>query len=305
VRLAILCSVICAAVTSAALSTPPTLATTGTPPVAAHTAARAPVVTIAGDIAGSMRGDLQTGALIRRINPTYALTAGDEAYENGTAADYAQYDQSWAAFKTKTRPTPGNHDYHVAAGTPPYYYTYFAGQLPAENGGQYYAFNVGRWRLYSLNCEIDCSASSAQVAWLRNDLATAGAGRHKMAYLHRPRFSCGHHGSSTRPAALWNVLLSARVDVVVAGHDHVYERYPRMDATGAPSDTGMVSFVVGTGGASHDALGAGSDPGCALARFRQNTQFGVLRLRLAATTFAWAFIATDNRVLDAGTQPTL
>ena len=274
-------------------------------PIARPAAAQGPVVTIAGDIAGSLRGDLATGALVRRINPTYALTAGDEAYEDGTAANYTQYDQSWAQFKAKTRPAPGNHDYHPAAGSPPYYYTYFAGQLPAENAGQYYAFDIGRWRLYSLNCEIDCSASSAQAAWLRNDLATAGAGKHKLAYLHRPRFSCGHHGSSPRPAALWDALLAARADVVVAAHDHLYERYPRMSSTGALSDTGMVSFVAGTGGASHDPIGTGSDPGCALARSRQNTQFGVLRLTLEANAFTWAFIATDNSVLDSGTQPTL
>jgi hypothetical protein len=306
VRLARLLLVqICVLAVGAAVSSPPTEATTGHAPAAVRAAARAPVVTIAGDIAGSLRGDLETGPLVQRINPTYALVAGDEAYEDGTAADYAQYDQSWARFKAKTRPTPGNHDYHAAAGSPPYYYTYFAAQLPGANGGQYYAFDVGRWRLYSLNCEIDCSATSAQAAWLRNDLATAGAGKHKMAYLHRPRFSCGHHGSSTRPSALWDLLLTARADVIVAAHDHLYERYPRMSSAGTPSATGMVSFVVGTGGASHDAIGTGSDPGCALAGFRQNTRFGVLKLTLATNAFSWAFIATDNGVLDSGTPRTL
>jgi len=92
---------------------------------------------------------------------------------------------------------------------------------------------------------------------------------------------------------------------MVAGYDHLYERYPRMNSTGALANTGMVSFVVGTGGASHDTIGAGSDPGCTLARFRQNTQFGILMLTLASNGFSWAFVATDNRVLDTGTQRTL
>jgi len=119
VRLARLLLVqICVLAVGAAVSSPPTEATTGHAPAAVRAAARAPVVTIAGDIAGSLRGDLETGPLVQRINPTYALVAGDEAYEDGTAADYAQYDQSWARFKAKTRPTPGNHDYHPAAGSP-------------------------------------------------------------------------------------------------------------------------------------------------------------------------------------------
>jgi hypothetical protein len=298
-------ALVCALVSGAAVGSQPTDATTATRPAAAVAAAATdPVVTIAGDITGHQRGDFATGALVQRINPIYVLTAGDHAYPDGTPADFQKYDESWAQLKAKTRPTPGNHDYHPPAGSPPYYYTYFADQLPAENGGQYYAFDVGRWRLYSLNCEIPCPASSDQVAWLRDDLATAGAGRHKMAYVHRPRYACGTHSSSTKPDALWDILLAARTDVMVAAHVHNYQRYPRMNSDAAPSDTGMVSFVVGTGGASLNATDAGNE-GCALAQFLQSTQFGVLKLTLGANAFTWAFVATDNTVLDTGTQATL
>ena len=44
-------------------------------------------------------------------------------------------------------------------------------------------------------------------------------------------------------AALWRTLARAGADVVLAGHDHHYERF-------APID-GIRSFVVGTGGRSH------------------------------------------------------
>lgn len=281
-------------------------ARTITTPVAAA-AATEPVVTIAGDITGGARGDIATAALVQRINPDYALTAGDNAYPDGTAADYVRYDQSWGQFKAKTRPAPGNHDYHPAAGSPPYYFTYFAGQLPAENAGQYYAFDVGAWRLYSLNCEIDCSATSGEAAWLRNDLATSGAGKHKLAFLHRPRYSCGPtHGSSTTPRALWDILLAARADVVVAGHDHNYQRYPRMTSNGALSNAGIASFVAGTGGESLTTLtGTETTQGCALAQFNQSSRFGVLKLTLGTGSFRWAFVATDDTVIDSGTQPTL
>ena len=269
--------------------------------------AAAPVVTIAGDIADSQGGDIGTAALVRRIDPAYVLTAGDNAYPDGRAVDYQNYDQAWGPFRAKTRPAPGNHDYHRAAGSPPYYYTYFAGALPAANAGQYYAFDVGRWRLYSLNCEISCSATSPEAAWLRNDLATAGTGRHKLAFLHRPRYSCGpSHGSSTTPDALWDVLLAARTDVVVAAHDHNYQRFPRMNSDGAGAAAGMVSFVAGTGGTGLNSLtGTERTEGCALAQFHQGTRFGVLELTLRAKAFTWAFVATDGSVLDSGTQATL
>jgi predicted phosphodiesterase len=265
-----------------------------------------PVVAIAGDIAGEQRGDAKTARLVEAIDPDYVLTAGDNAYPDGTASDYQRYDATWGRFKDKTYPAPGNHDYHDEAGDPPYYYTYFADRLPREHHGEYYAFDVGSWRVYSLNCEISCSESSDQARWLAGDLATAGDGRHKMAYLHRPRYSCGTHGSSDEPAALWDVLLEARTDLVVAGHDHNYQRYPRMDSDGEQTDDGIVSFVAGTGGKNfYEISGEESEEGCPLARRHVDDRFGVLRLTLGRNSFSWAMIAVPNTVLDSGTTPTL
>ncbi|HSR22304.1 MAG TPA: metallophosphoesterase, partial [Candidatus Eisenbacteria bacterium] len=239
--------------------------------------------------------------------PGHVFTIGDNAQEVGAASEYTNcYDPYWGAFKDRTRPAPGNHDYHDQAGNPPYYFTYFAARLPAENGGKYYAFDAGTWRLYSLNCEIDCSASSPQVAWLRQDLRTHGAGRHKLAYLHRPRYSCGTHGSSDKPAALWQALLAARADVVASGHDHNYQRYPRMDADGRPSPAGIVSFVAGTGGGDlYRISGSEHEQGCALAQYTDSAVHGVLALTLGARSFSWRFVSTDGRTLDAGTATTL
>ncbi len=265
-----------------------------------------PVVTIAGDIAGGNRGDSAT-AHWSSASIRIRLDRRGQRLPDGTAADYQKYEQSWGQFKAKTRPTPGNHDYHAAAGSPPYYYTYFAGQLPTENAGQYYAFDVGGWRLYSLNCEISCSATSAQAAWLRNDLATAGAGKHKMAFLHRPRYSCGPDAwILTTPRALWDTLLGARADIVVAGHDHNYQRYSAdgLDRRRRERGHGVVRGRHRGRGPDQrhrhrDRRGMRSRP------FHQGSQLGVLKLNLGATSFSWAFVATDDSVLDSGTQPTL
>ena len=40
------------------------------------------------------------------------MTLGDNAYEDGTAADFREcYDPSWGKYKARTKPAPGNHDY--------------------------------------------------------------------------------------------------------------------------------------------------------------------------------------------------
>jgi len=70
------------------------------------------VVVAAGDIAScESKGDEATAHLLARIGGT-VLTLGDNAYEDGTAADFRQcYDPSWGKYKARTRPAPGNHDY--------------------------------------------------------------------------------------------------------------------------------------------------------------------------------------------------
>lgn len=265
------------------------------------------VVALAGDIATSDDQDAATARLAERLDPDLVLTLGDNAYPDGTRSDFARrYTPTWGRLLARTRPSPGNHDYHDEAGDPPYYFTYFAAQLPPDNGGQYYAFDAGTWRLYSLNCEIDCSASSAQVAWLRDDLRTKGAGRHKLAYLHRPRYSCGTHGSSGKPKALWRALLAARADVVASGHDHNYQRFPRMDADGHRRADGIVSFVAGTGGGGlYRISGREHEQGCALAQHTDSEAHGVLVLTLGSGSFSWRYATTSGRTPDSGTAATL
>src|SRR5207249_3813098 len=75
----------------------------------------------AGDIADC---DAEpTAALLDNI-PGTVFTAGDNAYSDGSAANYAQcYDPSWGRHKTRTRPAPGNHDYHTSGATG--YFDYF------------------------------------------------------------------------------------------------------------------------------------------------------------------------------------
>src|SRR6266700_3011624 len=72
----------------------------------------------AGDIAESGTDNqlnaTSTGDLIRNANPAAVFTLGDNAYNDGSATDYAtKYDPTWGSFKAKTHPAPGNHEYHA------------------------------------------------------------------------------------------------------------------------------------------------------------------------------------------------
>ena len=74
-----------------------------------------PVAVVAGDIADDGSGDTGAAQVVQSVNPDLVLTTGDNAYPDGTLGDYTRwYQPTWGAFAAKTRPTPGNHDYHSA-----------------------------------------------------------------------------------------------------------------------------------------------------------------------------------------------
>jgi hypothetical protein len=245
-------------------------------------AADAARVTAAGDIAecGSS-ADSATGNLVRAIDPAVALTLGDNVYPDGAPARFSNcYDPAWGSFRSKTRPSPGNHDYETAHAAG--YFGYFGRRAgPCCRG--YYKFDIGRWRLYSLNSERNIAA---QVKWLRHDLR-AHPRRCTVAYWHRPRFSDSTvHGDSTSVDPLWDVFAANGGDIVLAGHDHDYQRFPRIN--------GVRSFVVGTGGASHYNVSPRR-----VAAYEES-HFGVLRLTLRRGYYSWAFRRVGAPAFDAG-----
>jgi len=100
------------------------------------------------------------------------FAAGDIAYERGTAAELAGcYHPTWGRFRTRTQPVPGNHDYGTPGAAP--YFAYFGSRAGSPSQG-WYAYDVGSWRVYSLNSNctaVGCGTGSPQEQWLRADLA--------------------------------------------------------------------------------------------------------------------------------------
>jgi hypothetical protein len=254
------------------------------PPPPPPPPAGAAVLVGAGDIAEcDSNGDEATAALLDGIAGT-VFTAGDNAYGEGTAAEFSScYQPSWGRHKQRTRPAPGNHDYNTS-GASGYFGYYGAAAGPPGRG--YYSYDLGDWHVVSLNSNIDMSAGSAQGQWLRADLA-ASTRRCALAYWHHPRFSSSDgHGSSTEPQPLWDALYEAGAEIVVSGHNHVYERFAPQ-TPGGQSDPvrGIREFVVGTGGTGLHGFGgaiANSE-----VRYRGH---GVLKLTLRPNGYDWQFI---------------
>lgn len=244
----------------------------------------------AGDIAvcGSS-GDDETAALLDGI-PGTVFTLGDNAYPNGSTSDFANcYDSSWGRHKARTRPSPGNHEYGTASASG--YFSYFGSSAGAQGQG-YYSYDLGDWHIIVLNSNtncttISCAAGSAQEQWLRQDLA-ANTKSCTLAYWHHPRFNSGAaHGNSTAVAPFWDALYQYNAEIVLNGHEHVYERFgPQAPDGTADAARGIREFVVGTGGADHYSFGTPKPNSEA----RNNTANGVLKLTLRSGGYDWQFV---------------
>ncbi len=239
----------------------------------------------AGDIAScSSSGDEATATVLDNIAGT-VFTLGDNAYESGTATEFANcYDPSWGRHKTRTRPSPGNHDYVTSGASA--YYAYFGANAGSPSTG-YYSYDLGDWHIIALNSNIARTTGSTQEQWLRADLA-ANTKSCTLAYWHHPRFSSGlEHGDDVSMQPLWQALYDANADVILSGHDHDYERFaPQTPAGVADPARGIREFIVGTGGRSHYSLGTLK----ANSEIFDATTYGVLKLTLAAGSYNWQFV---------------
>jgi hypothetical protein len=248
------------------------------------------VIAGAGDIATRRSDDEQTAVLLDRIDPDVVFTTGDNAYPDGTLSDFENYyHPTWGRFKARTRPTPGNHDYHTEGASG--YFTYFGSRAP----GPYYSYDLGGWHLVALNSEISMEAGSPQHAWLRKDLATSDS-RCTLAYWHRPRYTSGKYDDFTSTIPLWQLLYADGAELVLNGHDHNYQRYRPMNPNGQmDTGRGIREIVVGTGGAGLYALRSDSRRDTAQARVH-----GVLELTLRPDGYDWTFHPVSGSFSDSG-----
>jgi hypothetical protein len=275
-----------------------------------------PVLVGAGDIASCGRtGDEATASLLEGLNGTAVATLGDNAYESGTALEFSDcYNPSWGRLKARTMPSVGNHEYSpLSGGVAQPYFDYFSAKngfsLPAapvpnalDNnhgltvGEGYYSYDLGAWHVVVLNSNCSfvvgggCAAGSDQEQWLKADLA-AHSNACTLAYWHHPRFSSGLHGDTSSVAAFWDDLYQAGADVVLNGHDHVYEHFVPLNPSGQTDPAqGISQFTVGTGGAELTEF-AGDN---SLSDVQIAGANGVLVMELHRDGYNWQFVTTPN-----------
>jgi hypothetical protein len=300
---------------------PELIVETGTPPPPPPPSGD-PVVVVGGDIgcapddANYNGGNGTTGfchmknsaGLIGQINPTAVLMVGDGQYNSGSLTNYrASYDPTWGVYKSKTKPTVGNHDYGTSGAGG--YYTYFGTSASPQQSGctsnclGYYSFNVGAWHLVSINSECSrlnggagCAVASPQETWLKNDLKN-NSKPCTIVFDHRPRWSSNSFATADI-APLVNDMYVAGVDLLLSGHSHSYERFGSQNPSGGADANGVREFVVGTGG----AFFTGFSTVVANSQVHKSNIFGVMKLTLHSNSYDWSFVADSSTPYsDSGT----
>jgi acid phosphatase type 7 len=274
-------------------------------PSKANDAAQTFTLVGAGDIATCkhLQSAEATAKLIEQI-PGTVFAAGDLAYEKGSPTEFKDcYDSTWGKFKARTKPALGNHDY--GGPTADGYFQYWGAQAGPEGKG-FYSYDLGRWHIVVLNTNCGkkrmggCGKDSAQETWLREDLA-----KHPdaciLAYGHHALFSSGvlkDHALHPLMRPLWQDLYAAHADLILAGHEHSYERFAPQDPDGKPDPAhGIREIVAGTGGRSHDPLGLPTSN----SEVREWMTYGVLQLTLAPGKYHWEFIPVEGQTFhDSG-----
>ena len=250
----------------------------------------------AGDIATDNNHDAETARLIQNRAPASGewcvFALGDLAYPNGTYREFVNYyEPTWGAFKNRTYPVPGNHEYHTrnAAG----YFRYWGARAHGPNG--WYKVTIGDWSVYAINSELSIGSGSSQYQWLKGELSRDNA-QCSLIIDHRPRYSYGPHGNKDWMDDVWDLFYQHGGELFLSGHDHTYQRFYPLNDRGTQDDShGVVQFVVGTGGADLYDLPADNT----LAK-GVDDKYGVLELELYPDRYAWRFVDVDGNVLDQG-----
>ncbi len=196
-------------------------------------------VAVIGDMGEGSPAEARTAAQILKWAPTHVATVGDNVYPHGREKDWARrFDPYYERLRMSTTwmPALGNHDYYDGDLTP-----YFA-RFPHLKGQAYYSWSLGPAQFFVLDSEQRLDGASAQHAWLAAELAKSTA-PYKVLQLHRPMVSsrAGAIGRNMH-GSLGPLLAKHGVQLVLAGHEHGYERSKRVNGT--------VHMVSGGGGAA-------------------------------------------------------
>ncbi len=223
-------------------------------------------------------------ANFKRYSPNFILHTGDLVV-NGT-----RYELWGREFFGPTvnvldeipfLPSIGNHE---ADGDKYVFYM----RLPGKE--RFYSYDLGPVHVLALDFHYE-KETDAQFAFAEQDLMASKA-PWKVVYLHYPVFNVGGHATGWGHASYLPLFHRAKVDLVVTGHSHIYERFLPIAGENGEDAWPITHITTGGGGAPL----APSYPHPALVSYASTNHF--VLFEATETTLKGRVITTNNAVFD-------
>jgi len=231
---------------------------------------------VMGDLGQTIDSNATIQQVINSVNTRGVVSnmiIGDLAYADsqghGSGDTQTRWD-SWGklaeplASQTPLMVAAGNHEVEQE-GAPPATQTRFlafdkrfampANESGATEGNQYYSYELGSVHVIMMNSFTDYDESSLQFKWFNGDLAKIDRSKTPwiVVGMHAPFYNSNrkHHDEPEEIGmrqVYEDILLSAEVDVIFAGHVHAYERMHNVKHNKTDLVDGLLYINVGDGG---------------------------------------------------------
>ena len=173
--------------------------------------------------------------------PEFVLHSGDLVM---AGKDYGLWSKEFfdpligVADRVPILPVPGNHEEDLKN---------YRGYFPVGGSNRWYSFDAGPVHVLALDYHFE-STTNEQFRFAQKDLRESTA-PWKIVFLHYPVFNYGHHNSGWGHRSYLPLFHEARVDLVLAGHTHMYERIRPVAPTNQPGAWAIACITTGGGGA--------------------------------------------------------
>jgi len=245
-------------------------------------------------------------------NPDFVLHTGDLVQYGDSETDWKDFFKAEQNL-SKSRvfmPTMGNHE--VQPGGQPYYYFFdlYADGLAVPDNGmsaygpRTYSFDYGNTHhiiisSYQINAALERD-------WIAADLAAAAANpdiEWIFAYMHKPLYTAGQWPADKAVLALWGPVFDQYgVDMVFAGHNHIYERsYPINNDQIVSPGAGTIYTTCGLGAAPGGSWNSGSPDAPFIETWSTPSKTGATYITINGSSLSAELITVDNAVLDTFT----
>jgi hypothetical protein len=245
---------------------------------------------VVGDTGTGSRQQNELAAVMLRFWQAFpfefALLVGDNMYGSEKAADYkVKFEDVYKPLldnKVKFYAALGNHDESNQR-----FYDHFN-----MSGEEYYQFKKGGVSFYALNSNY---MDKKQLQWFEEKLK-GDTSDWKVAFFHHPPYSSGgkHGSSSSLRDVVEPLFLKYGVNVVLAGHEHFYER--------VKPQKGIYYFISGAGG----KLRKGDvKKGSPLTEKAFDTDLSFMLIEVAKDGMHFQVVSRTGETVDSGVVPNL